>query len=206
MCIATLLLQKGELCVSFDLKLGYHHIDIFEPHRQFLEFCWQQEGIKQFYMFTVLPFGLATACCAFTKLLRLLVKYWRSQGLRAVLYLDDGIVAVSGREAARQASNEVKQDLVDAGLVENTDKCNWAPVQQASCLGFYLDLEKGQIYVPTEKVEQLYSHLELALESPTLKAKKLASIIGKLISMSLAVGPVAHLMTRSLYAILNSQN
>ena len=62
-------------------------------HQQFVEH-W---GLTQFYVFSVLPFGLATACYAFTKLLRPLIKYWRSQGLRALLYLDDGIVAVKGR-------------------------------------------------------------------------------------------------------------
>ena len=55
-------------------------------------------------MLTVLPFGLATACYAFTKILRLLVKYWWSQGLRAFLYLDNRIVAVKGKEAAVEAS------------------------------------------------------------------------------------------------------
>ena len=43
---------------------------VFELHRQFLGFCWEQGGTKQFYKFTVLPFGLATACYTFTKLLR----------------------------------------------------------------------------------------------------------------------------------------
>ena len=81
-------------------------------------------------MFTVLPFGLATACYAFTKLLHLLVKHWQSQGLRAILYLDVGIIAVSGKEAAVQASHKVWEDLIDAGLVEHTEKCNWDPIQQ----------------------------------------------------------------------------
>ena len=62
-------------------------------------------------MFAVLPLGLATACYAFKKLLRPLVKYWRSQGLRAILYLDDGIIAVMGKAAAAQASHKVRQDL-----------------------------------------------------------------------------------------------
>ena len=200
-----LLFQQGYYMFSFDLKSGYHHIDIFGPHRQFLGFCWEKEGSKQFYMFTVLPFGLATACYAFTKLLRPLVKYWRSQGLRAILYLDDGIIAVSGKVAAAQASHKVRQDLRDAGLVEHIEKCNWVPTQQITWLGFLLDLGKGQIFVPTDKVERLKSSLVQVLDRPTLKARNLASIIGKLISMSLAVGPVARLMTRSLYAILNTR-
>ena len=206
MRIAMLLFQQGDYMFSFDLKSGYHHIDIFEPHRQYLGFSWDQGGSKQFYTFTVLPFGLATACYAFTKLLRPLVKYWRSQGLRAILYLDDGIVAVSGKDAARQASYKVRQDLRDAGLVEHIDKCNWVPTQQITWLGFSLDLDKGQVFVPTEKVERLKSQLGQVQDASTLKARDLASIIGKLISMSLAIGPVARLMTRSLYTVLNSRH
>ena len=38
-----------------------------------------------------------------------------------------------------------------------------------------------------------------------MNARQLASVIGMIISMSLAVGPVARLMTRSLYALLNTR-
>ena len=48
--------------------------------------------------------------------------------------------------------------------------------------------------------------LEQAVDSPTLKARKLVSITGKLISMSLAVGPIARLLTRSMYAVLNNRD
>ena len=38
-----------------------------------------------------------------------------------------------------EASHKVRQDLIDAGLVEHTDKCNWVPVQQVTWLGFNLN-------------------------------------------------------------------
>ena len=101
-----LIFQKGDYLFSLDLKSGYHHVDIYEPHRQFLGFQWKQKGQTHFYVFTILPFGLATACYAFTKLLRPLVKYWRGQGIRALVYLDDGIIAVTGMEAAKQISRQ----------------------------------------------------------------------------------------------------
>ena len=41
-----LLFQKGNYVFSFDLKAGYHHIDIFEPHRQFLGFRWDQGDLQ----------------------------------------------------------------------------------------------------------------------------------------------------------------
>ena len=61
--------------------------------------------------------------------------------------------------------------------------------------------------MPTDKVERLKSSLVQVLDRSTLKAtcRNLASIIGKLISMSLVVGPVARPMTRSLYAVLSTR-
>ena len=55
------------------------------------------------FFFTVLLFGLATACYAFTKLMWPLVRFWRDRGLRVVLYLDDGIVATKQVKAAQES-------------------------------------------------------------------------------------------------------
>jgi len=46
-----LIFQKGDYfyLFSFDLKLGYHHIDTYEPHRQYLDFSWESHGLAQFY-------------------------------------------------------------------------------------------------------------------------------------------------------------
>ena len=98
--IAMLLFEKGDFLFSFDLKSGYHHVDIAPVHQKYLGFSWAGSH----YLFTVLPFGLSTACYIFTKLLRPLVKYWRGQGIRIVVYLDDGIGAVSGESNAIKTS------------------------------------------------------------------------------------------------------
>ena len=66
---------------------------------------------KNYYVFKVLPIGLSTACYLFTKLMRPLVRYWRGRGLKAIVYLDDGIVAVKREEKAKVESSKVEQDL-----------------------------------------------------------------------------------------------
>ena len=65
---------------TFDLTSGYHHIDIRPSQRTYLGFSWVKEGTRKYYVLTVLPFGLATACYIFTKVMRLLVKFWRGMG------------------------------------------------------------------------------------------------------------------------------
>ena len=129
---------------AFDLKSGYHHIEIVKHHRRFLGFHWDNE----LYTFTVLPFGLSSAPYAFTKLMRPRVRYWRSKGLKAVVYLDDGLCAVRGREEACTASQWVQSTLHKAGLVVNESKSSWQPSHEVQWLGFVVNLERGCISVP----------------------------------------------------------
>ena len=76
---------------KFDLKSGYHHIDICQPHQQFLGFQWALGGAgSRYFCFTVLPFGLSSAPYLFTEIFRPVVRYWRGLGIHLVLYLDDG--------------------------------------------------------------------------------------------------------------------
>ena len=51
---------------------------------------------KEVYYFRMMPFGLAPACWVFTKIIRVLVDYWRSQGLACLSYIDDGVGAAGG--------------------------------------------------------------------------------------------------------------
>ena len=204
--LAMLMFQKGDYLFSFDLKSGYHHVNIQKNYWQYLGFAWDSGKGKKYFCFKVLPFGLATACYAFTKLLRPLIKYWRSQGLRVIIYLDDGVVAVKGKETADAASKKVRNDLKKVGLVENHEKSNWMPTQCLRWLGFVIDLEGGKVKVPTEKLEALQLQLKQAMLSKALTARSVASITGKVISMSIALGQVSRLMTRSLYALISTRH
>ena len=201
--LAMLMFQKDDFMFSFDLKSGYHHIDIHQEHWNYLGFAWNNGSKVQHYVFCVLPFGLATACYLFTKLMRPLVKYWRGQGLRIIVYLDDGIAAVAGEEAACSASSKVQDDLHRAGFVVNVSKCKWQPNQKCAWLGFDIDLSLGQISAPCDKVQSLLAHIKDVMSQVSPTARGIASITGKIISMSLALGPVARLITRGLYALLS---
>ena len=199
--VAMLLFEQGDYLFSFDLKSGYHHVDIADHHCKYLGFAWD----GHFYVLTVLPFGLATACYMFTKLLRPLVRYWRAGGLRILVYLDDGLCAVAGKVEAIEASQFVCSTLAKAGFLDHPVKSIWDPVQRLPWLGFVIDLALGQVEVPQEKLVALQHRLDQACQLALISAKQLASIVGKIISMGLAIGPVSRFMTRSLYAALESR-
>ena len=78
---------------SFDLKSGYHHVDIFPDHRKYLSFSL---GRTRFFEFTVLAFGLSSAPSLCTQLFKPLVRKWRSESKGIVVYLDDGLWSAAG--------------------------------------------------------------------------------------------------------------
>ena len=66
---------------KFDLKSGYHHVDVCQSHQQFLGFQWPLGGgVNRYFCFTVLPFEPSSAPYLFTKLFRPLVRLL--EGLR----------------------------------------------------------------------------------------------------------------------------
>ena len=195
-------LRRTIFLFSFDLKSGYHHVDIAKEHWKYLGFSWG----SCYYVFTVLPFGLASACYICTKLVRPLVGYWRRKGLRIVVYLDDGLCAVTGEERACEASALVQSTLENSGFVANVEKSKWTPTRHLQWLGFVLDLSKGQIEIPQERVSATKKKLQRACQLQRLPARELASIVGKIISMGLAIGPVSRFMTRSMYSLLETRD
>ena len=63
---AMMYFEKGNFMCTFDLKSGYHHVDMHPKSQTYLGFEWK----KSYYVFTVLPFGLATASGADPRLFK----------------------------------------------------------------------------------------------------------------------------------------
>jgi len=126
--------------------------------------------------------------------MRPLVRYWRGKGLKAI---DDGIVAVKEEAEAKAESTAVRRDLELAGFIVNIEKYAWEPSHRIQLLGFQIDLALGEFSVPAKKISVVKSKLAEAKQERILPAKQLASLIGKIISMSPALRPVTRLKTHS---------
>ena len=123
---------------------------------------------RELFSVYYVAFGLSSALYVFSKLMRPLVKLWRAKGLKAVMYLDDGICMVKGRV---EAEAWVRDTLECAGLVVNKDKSVWLPALRASWLGFDTDIEHGCISVPETKLVALRAMLKATCVSTHLPAR-----------------------------------
>jgi len=197
--------KEGDYFTKFDLTSGYHHIDIHPEHWKYLGFEWLfSNGQTRFFHFVVLPFGLSPACYVFTKVLRPLVKKWRSSGIRSILYIDDGINGSNSYKSALISAKAVFQDLENSGFVINIEKSDFEPKQTGEWLGSIIDTRNMTFTVPKRKIEKLKHSLSNTLSCQYSSAKQLSKIAGQLSSMHLAIGPLVRLFTRNIYRTIEN--
>ncbi|VDI20041.1 Hypothetical predicted protein [Mytilus galloprovincialis] len=197
---ARQLYDQGDFVFSYDLKSAYHHISIFETDTTYLGFKWEHE----YYVYNVLPFGLSTSGYIFTKVVREVIKYWRSTGLKIVMYLDDGLGGGKNMKEAMLASEKIHSDLEKFGFVLASEKCNWVPIQGLDWLGFHWDMIEGVIRITEKRIEKLLRILEVFRIQfhygiRLFRVKFIASLVGQIISMQPVLGDQARLRTRYLY-------
>ena len=197
---------KQGFMFKFDIKQGYHHIEIDKIHQKFLGFSWEQNGSVKYFVFTVLPFGLTSAPFIFTKTMRVLVKYWREQAIKIACFIDDGAGVAKDRETTIKQASFVKHSLRQSGFVVNKDKSLWLPTQNMTWLGVNLDLQNEKFTIPEERMASIFQSLErIIIELPYSTARKLAKLCGKLISTKFVLGDVIQLKTRWLYKIIEAR-
>ncbi len=200
------LLPRGGFLGKFDMKSGYHHVEIRTSDQTYLGFAWDLGSGRQFFVFTVLPFGLASAPFLFTKLFRPLVRYWRSLGFIVALYLDDGLFAAATLEKCKQVSQVIRSDLSEAGVITGAVKTVWEPVPSIDWLGLLVDLGLYQLSVSQKRIASTIDTIRQLQISGKPTVRQRLQLTGKLISMSVVVGPVVQLKTRQLYYNINLAN
>ena len=200
-CVAEML-EQGDYFIQFDLTSGYYHVNIHPEHHKYLGLHWKFGDKIRYFQFTVLVFGLSPASYVFTKITRPLTKRWRSQGIKSVTYIDDGIAA----DSTKELTGKVESDLKRAGFSINWEKSSFSPRQKGEWLGTIIDTRAMTFSVPAEKIAKLKQDITTILGRQTCTTKDLARIAGKLSAMHLAIGPLVRLFTRSMYCDIASAN
>jgi ribonuclease HI len=194
--------EPGDYAFTIDLKSGYHHLDMHEDAWPYLGFQW--EG--QYYCFTQLPFGLAPACWAFTKLTRSVMTVFRQRGIRCTGYIDDSMWFNKHPAALAITQADVLVNFHRLGFVVNMPKSRLEILQQAPYLGMDIDLRQGVMRVPTDKLLTIRQLLMSATQDHRrFSVRALAAIKGKLISVRWSVGHAAFFFTKAMDADISTR-
>ena len=121
-------------------------------------------------------------------------------GIRIFAFVDDFFGGSYVFHSTELAAHIVKTDLFKSGFVVNPKKSRWVPTQKDSHLDFIVDLKEGILSVTPARIQKLNKLLDLASKDFHLSARKVASLVGSIISMGLGIGPAARFRTRASYS------
>ena len=198
---ALQIVEKGDWLFSFDLKSAYLQVPINENFVNWFGFSIEEDdGLRRYFFYKQMPFGLNDACRVLTKLLRSPLERWRRQGINVYLHVDDGLGIVQGREAAVRASECVRKDLKEYGLLMSEDKSEWGARREIVWTGFVWDTVRFKLYVPEDKLQRAELLIKELLKesSESVKVRKIAKIAGLIGSFTLAMGSVARFYSRGM--------
>lgn len=175
---AMKLISKDCFMCSIDLKDAYFSLAIDKNDRKFLRFEW----LGEIYEFQVLPFGLNIAPLVFTKLMRPVMQYLRSQGFISVIYLDDLFLIGHSYLECKNNFLITKQLLESLGFTINREKSVCTPSQKIKFLGFIFDSVNFTISITDEKREKIKKEVLNYLSIQRCKVRHFAHFIGLLVS------------------------
>ena len=198
------LVKPNDNLITLDFKDGFHHIPVLKDHHRFLGVEWK----GQWYMWTVLPFGLNASPYFFEKTLRPVICYLRSLGLRIVCYVDDFLLMAQDNCIEDHKSCLLKC-LADLGWTVNFEKSRLTPDTCQEFIGYRITTvnDDGHVWIsiPRNRIQKVCHDIRRALNKQIVTARALARITGQLVAMSKAILP-AKLLLRNLYRLLRTRD
>jgi hypothetical protein len=190
------LIKRNDFLTSIDLRDAFLHVPIHPLSRRYLQFQWR----GKLYQFKVLPFGLSLAPLIFTKILRPLLRWARSHGIRILAYLDDLIIAAATEEISRKHTKMVTDKLASLGFLTKESKSSLIPSQTLQHLGYEINTVAMTLQIPGAKIRDMRREASKLINKATCTVRQLSSFIGKAIAMTAAVFP-ARLKVQHLQAV-----
>ena len=190
-------IELDDLLVVLDAKSGYHHIGAAPEHRCYL--CVRFKGVVIRY--NVLPFGVAQACFAYTKIMRQVYGPLRARGWRFTHYLDDFLLAQQPLGRALYDVLTMAMLFKALGWFLSVPKCRVWPQTAACFLGLQVDTHGRQFSIPVDKQQYITGVLRGLLAAGGASRRQYAQVAGLLAAVAPAV-PMSRVYLSGLYEVL----
>ena len=149
--------------------------------------------VRQNTLFSTFYLSVFLQLVSFLRNFKVPLKKRRSRGQKVILFLDDGLGGDVSYDKALLSSRYIRQDLIDFGFLIADEKCQWIPSQIIVRLGYLWNSKSGKLQITNEQICKAGSLLDELITKVTsgnviLPVRKIALIIGQLISMQSVIG------------------
>ncbi|XP_062409095.1 uncharacterized protein LOC134100063 [Sardina pilchardus] len=186
-------MRQGDWFTKLDLKRAYFHIGIYGPHRQFLRFYFEGRALE----FQTIPFGIATAPRAFSRVMQFVTAPLRERGLRIYGYIDDYLLCAQSARQAKEHTELFLRHLESLGFLINYQKSILIPTQTINFLGLTLNSVPFRATVTSQRAVSFRNCLSAFQLGRRVKFRACLRLLGLMASM-IAVVPLGQLFMRDM--------
>ena len=163
----------------------YHHVKLHKDATQYCGFSVVDEsGVRRYYEYLVLAFGLSPAVYITDKLTRPIKAFCIKMAICINLYIDDGLLIGFSYKFCKASYNFNVFILMLSGWTIQEAKCISTPTKRILYLGYYLDSELMRISVDESKCQRVVDMVDNVKkhfsERRKISCKAVASLCGLL--------------------------
>ena len=151
-----------------------------------------------------MPLGIVDAAYIFTKITKPIMGSLRLQGKRSSIYIDDLLNSHQTEVGCAQQEVYIHHQFFKGGWVFKPEKSSGPPSQIVQYLGIIINSKTMNFEIPEVKFEFIITEAEFFLTTKYFPVRQLASWVGKLQSLRLAIGPIVSIMCKPLYFLISS--
>jgi len=199
--ISRVKVLKGDcLLYKVDLQRAFRQLrldpgDIFHTGLHFED---------QTYVDTAIPFGYrhgSMACQRFTDAIRFIM---HQHGYYIANYIDD-LIGCDPPQMAQSGYQFLLKLLQSLGVTISSDKL-FPPSLQVTCLGLDLDVTKGTLTIPPQKLHDTHSECLLWLDRNFATKRQIQALLGVLLYIHKCVLPARMFVNRILFTLRMAPN
>ena len=180
---ATKLVSEECFMGSIDLKDAYFLIPLHKDSKKYVCFDWR----NNIYQWNCIPFGLNVAPWLFTKVMKPVVNFLRSENLISVVYLDDWLCFGSSYDECLQNLKFTVQTLESLGFIINEKKSSLVPQNRCQFLGLILNSMHMSIELPETKRHQIASLIKELRNKRVCSIREFARLVGCIVAACPAI-------------------
>ena len=196
-------MEKGDYMTAFDLTNCFFHVKIVQEHLKYLGFSIHYKGVTTYYTFKILIYGLSPAVSVITILTKPLITLLHSRGIRVSILIDDGRVLADDEEKAWKHHQHSIKVFQRAGCNIQDTKTSTRATQLLYHQGYYINSLEMIYKIHNVKLETIITAMLELGRCCTLK--KLAGVIGKLMSIRKATGPIVRISLHHTFKLISDQ-
>ena len=190
--------HMGQSAYMFTLDIARAYKNFMSDPLDWPLLCVQWKD--KYYVETSMPFGSRASSCFMQRVANFITRVLRSEGIIAIMYLDDVIVISPDRTIADTQYARVRELLAELGLPEAVDKAQ-PPAQAVHWLGVDIDAVNMSLSMPNDKLKEVMLAVDRYHNARSINKRQLQSLVGKLVNVAKCVDPARAFIARLLDAL-----